>query len=168
MARCTTCSTGVASLGCAASSRRSGIGSDSTHWRPGTCGSEPGHKQSSGLFVPGERPGGNARACSTRCAGVCDMRRAPAHRVSDGVAVLAPASAATRLKTDGMNRPIDPYSRLGAFACDSCKRSAHARRAAVRRHRQPPEDVSFTGIFLFTVGQRVRRMLLVHQSGDRT
>ena len=35
---CTTCSTGVTSLGCAASSRRSGIGSASTHWRTGTCG----------------------------------------------------------------------------------------------------------------------------------
>ena len=57
MARCTTCSTGVTSLGCAASSSRSGMGSDSTHWRTGTCGSEPGHKQSSGLFVPGEGPG---------------------------------------------------------------------------------------------------------------
>ena len=60
--RYTTCSTGVTSLGCAASSRRRGMGSDRTHWRTGTCGSEPGHKQSSGLFVPGERPGGNAWA----------------------------------------------------------------------------------------------------------
>ena len=34
--RCTTCSTGVTSTGCAASNRRSGIGSDSTHWRTGT------------------------------------------------------------------------------------------------------------------------------------
>ena len=49
----------------------------STHWRTGTCGSEPGHKQSGGLFVPGERPGGNARAWSIRCAAVCAMRRAP-------------------------------------------------------------------------------------------
>ena len=36
VARCTTCSTGVTSNGCAASSRRSGIGSESTHWRTGT------------------------------------------------------------------------------------------------------------------------------------
>ena len=38
MARCTTCSSSVISFGCAASSRRSGMGSDSTHWRTGTCG----------------------------------------------------------------------------------------------------------------------------------
>ena len=36
--RCTTCSTGVTSLGCAASSKRSGMGKDNTHWRTGTCG----------------------------------------------------------------------------------------------------------------------------------
>ena len=77
MARCTTCSTGVTSLGCAANSRRSGIGSDSTHWRTGARGSEPGHEQSGGLFVPGERPGGNARAWSTRWAAVWAMRLAP-------------------------------------------------------------------------------------------
>jgi hypothetical protein len=53
--RCTTCSTGVTSSGCAASSTRSGIGSDSTHWRTGTCG----------------------MTWSTRCAAVCDIRRAP-------------------------------------------------------------------------------------------
>ena len=40
MARCTTCSTGVTSFGCAPSSRRSGMGSDSTHWRTGTCGDD--------------------------------------------------------------------------------------------------------------------------------
>ena len=74
---CTTCGTGVTNPGCAASSTRSEIGSDSTHWRTGTCGSEPGHKQSGGLFAPGERPGGNARGWSTRCAAVCDIRRAP-------------------------------------------------------------------------------------------
>ena len=53
--RCTTCSTGVTSSGCAASSNRSGIGSESTHWRTGTWG----------------------MTWSTRCAAVCDMRRAP-------------------------------------------------------------------------------------------
>ena len=52
---CTTCSTGVSSLGCAASSRRRGIGSDRTHWRIGTWG----------------------MTWSTRCAAVCAMRRAP-------------------------------------------------------------------------------------------
>ena len=62
IARCTTCSTGLNSLGCAASSKRKGIGKDSARCRTGTWGSEPGHKQSSGLFVPGERPGGNAWA----------------------------------------------------------------------------------------------------------
>jgi len=36
--RCTTFSTGVTSLGFAASSRRKGMGSDSTHWRTGTWG----------------------------------------------------------------------------------------------------------------------------------
>ena len=54
--RCTTCSTGVSSLGCAASSRRSGIGSlmtqMSTHWRTGTWG----------------------MTWSTRCAAVCAIR----------------------------------------------------------------------------------------------
>ena len=59
MARCTTCNTGVTSLGCAASSKRSGIGSrdwqTSTHWRTGTWG----------------------MTWSTRCAAVCAMRRAP-------------------------------------------------------------------------------------------
>ena len=52
-----TCSTGVTSLGCAASSRRSrrsGMGNDSTHWRTGTCG----------------------MTWSTRCAVVCAFRRA--------------------------------------------------------------------------------------------
>ena len=42
MTRCTTCSTGLTSLGCAASSRRSEMGSRTwqtrTHWRPGTRG----------------------------------------------------------------------------------------------------------------------------------
>ncbi|MDA8255794.1 MAG: hypothetical protein M0Z99_09195 [Betaproteobacteria bacterium] len=42
--RCTTCSTGVTSSGCAASSTRSGIGSDSTHWRTGTCGDDVVHE----------------------------------------------------------------------------------------------------------------------------
>ena len=59
MARCTTCNTGVTSLGCAASSKRSGIGSrdwqTSIHWRTGTWG----------------------MTWSTRCAAVCAMRRAP-------------------------------------------------------------------------------------------
>ncbi|MCA3210754.1 MAG: hypothetical protein ING50_01015 [Burkholderiales bacterium] len=49
------CSTGVTRSGCAASSRRSGIGRDSTHCRTATCG----------------------MTRSTRCAAVCDMRRAP-------------------------------------------------------------------------------------------
>ena len=57
--RCTTCSTGVTRLGCAAGSRRSGIGSlmtqMSTHWRTGTWG----------------------MTWSTRCAAACAMRRAP-------------------------------------------------------------------------------------------
>ena len=44
--RCITCSTGVTSLGCAASSRRSGIGSDRTHWRIGTCGDDVVHQVS--------------------------------------------------------------------------------------------------------------------------
>lgn len=35
---CRTCSTGITSLGCAASSWRSGIGGDSTHWCTGTWG----------------------------------------------------------------------------------------------------------------------------------
>jgi hypothetical protein len=34
----TTGSTSVTSLGCAASSKCSGIGRESTHWRTGTCG----------------------------------------------------------------------------------------------------------------------------------
>ena len=42
--RCTTCSTGVSSLGCAASSRRSGIGSESTRWRTGTWGMTGGER----------------------------------------------------------------------------------------------------------------------------
>ena len=33
-----TCSAGVTNAGCAASSSRSGIGSDRTHWRTGTWG----------------------------------------------------------------------------------------------------------------------------------
>ena len=53
--RCTTCNTGVTSTGCAANSRRSGMGSDSTHWRTGTRG----------------------MTWSTRCAALRDMRRAP-------------------------------------------------------------------------------------------
>ncbi len=53
--RCTTCSTGVTSSGCAASSTRSGIGSDSTHCRTGTWG----------------------MTWSIRCAAVCGIRRAP-------------------------------------------------------------------------------------------
>ena len=77
MAWCETCSTGVTSLSCAANSRRSGIGSDSTYWRTSTRGSEPGNEQSGGLFVPGERPGGNARAWSTGWAAVWAMRLAP-------------------------------------------------------------------------------------------
>ena len=36
--RCTTCSTSVTSSGCAASSKRSGIGSDKTQCGTGTCG----------------------------------------------------------------------------------------------------------------------------------
>jgi hypothetical protein len=55
MTRCTTCSTGVTSLGRAASSRRSGMGNASTHWRTGTWG----------------------MTWSTRCAAVCAARRAP-------------------------------------------------------------------------------------------
>ena len=35
---CTTYITGVTSLGCAASSRRSRMGGESAHWRTGTCG----------------------------------------------------------------------------------------------------------------------------------
>lgn len=54
-ARSPTCSTGVTSLGCAASSRRSAMGSDKTHWRTGRCG----------------------LTWSTRWAAVCDIRRAP-------------------------------------------------------------------------------------------
>ena len=53
--RWTTCSTGVTSSGCAASSKRSAIGRDSTHCRTGTCG----------------------MTWSTRWAAVCVMRRAP-------------------------------------------------------------------------------------------
>ncbi len=53
--RCTTCSTGVTSSGCAASSTRNGIDSDSTHRRTGTCG----------------------MTWSTMWAAVRDMRRAP-------------------------------------------------------------------------------------------
>ena len=52
--RCTTCSTGVTSSGCAGRSTRSGIGSDSTDCRTGTCG----------------------MTWSTRCAAVCDIGRA--------------------------------------------------------------------------------------------
>ena len=55
MTRCTTCSTGVTRLGCATSSRRSGMGRDGTHGRTGTCG----------------------MTRSTRCAAICAMRRAP-------------------------------------------------------------------------------------------
>ena len=53
--RCTTCGTGVTSSGCEACYRRSAIGSDKTHCRTGTCG----------------------MTWSTKCAAVCDMRRAP-------------------------------------------------------------------------------------------
>jgi len=53
--RCTTCSTGVTSSGCAASNKRSAIGSESTRCRTGTCG----------------------MTRSSRCAAVCDIRRAP-------------------------------------------------------------------------------------------
>ena len=49
-------STGVTSLRCAASNKRSGMGNDSTHCGTGRCG----------------------MTWSTRCAAVCAMRRAPA------------------------------------------------------------------------------------------
>ncbi len=58
MTRCTTCSTGVTSLGCAASNRRSGMGNERTHWRTGTRG----------------------LTWSTRCAAVWAMRLAPRTR----------------------------------------------------------------------------------------
>ena len=47
--RCTTCSSGVTSTGCAASNRRSGIGNDSTHRRTGTRADDVIFQVSGGL-----------------------------------------------------------------------------------------------------------------------
>ena len=52
--RCIACNTDVTSSGCAASSTRSGIGRDTTHWRTGTC----------------------EMKSSIRCAAICDIKRA--------------------------------------------------------------------------------------------
>ena len=93
--RCTACSTGVTSCGCAASSTRSGIGSDSTHCRTGTCG----------------------MTWSTRCAAVCDMRRAP-HEGQN--------PRRLQLKASSLSWPHSPQRSRR----DPCARMPHSRKAS--------------------------------------
>ena len=78
-----------------ASSKRSAIGSDSTHWRTGTCG----------------------MTWSTRCAAVCDMRRAP----HDGQ-----NPRRLQLKASSLSWPHSPQRSLRK----PCARMPHSRKAS--------------------------------------
>jgi hypothetical protein len=50
--RCATCSIGVTGCNCDASSNRSAIGGDKTHWRSGTCGMTWSDQMGGGLRHP--------------------------------------------------------------------------------------------------------------------
>ena len=72
--------------------RSGGVKAPAPHGSGSGAGAEPGHQQSGGLTVPGEggigsggihwRTGTCGMTWSTRCAAVCDMRRAPHERLN--------------------------------------------------------------------------------------